>query len=44
MCTYFKTEIDIAQNLIDDFLFVTLSVRGPFHTKDLSEKKCEVRC
>ena len=32
MCTYFKTETDVAQNLIDDF-FQTLTVRGPFQKK-----------
>ena len=29
----FKTETDVAQNLIDDF-FLTLTVRGPFQSKD----------
>ena len=46
MCTYFKTETDVAQNLIDDF-FQTLTVRGPFQKKkkknggmgSISEKK-----
>ena len=33
MCTYFKTETDVAQNLIDYF-FLTLTVRRPFHRKD----------
>ena len=36
MCTYFKTKTDVAQNLIDDF-FLTLTVRGPFHKKLISE-------
>ena len=33
MCTYFKTETDVAQILID-FFFLTLTVRRPFHRKD----------
>ena len=33
MCTYFKTETDVAQILIDYF-FLTLTVRRPFHRKD----------
>ena len=43
MCTYFKTETDVAQNLIDDF-FLTLTVRGPFYRKNFKWKKnMEVR-
>ena len=38
MCTYFKTETDIAQNLVDYF-FLTLTVKGPFHGKGFKEKK-----
>ena len=38
MCTYFKTETDVAQNLIDDF-FLTLTVRRPSIGRILSEKK-----
>ena len=38
MCTYFKTETDVAQNLIDDF-FSNLTVRGTFHKKDFKLKK-----
>ena len=38
MCTYFKTETDVAQNLIEDF-FLTLNVRGPSIERILSEKK-----
>ena len=34
MCTYFKIETDLAQNLIGDFFFLTLTVRGPFHGGD----------
>ena len=34
----FKTETDVAQNLIDDF-FLTLTVRGPFQSKDFRWKK-----
>ena len=45
MCTYFKTETDekkktkktetdATRNLIDDFLFLTLAVRRPFHRKN----------
>ena len=33
MCMYFKTETDIAQNLIDYF-FLTLTVRRSFHRKN----------
>ena len=35
---YFKTETGVAQNLIDD-LFLTLTVRGPFHRKEKKKKK-----
>ena len=38
MRTYFNTEINVAQNLIDDF-FLTLAVKGPFHRKDFTWKK-----
>ena len=40
MCTYFKTETDVAQNLIDEFLskFDSFTVRGPFHRKDFFKK------
>ena len=31
---YFNTKTDVAQNLIDDFFFQTLTVRRPFHAKD----------
>ena len=34
MCMYFKAETDVAQNLINDFFFPTLTVREPFHRKD----------
>ena len=37
MCAYFKTKIDVAKNLINKFL--TLTVRGPFHRKDFKWKK-----
>ena len=37
MFTYFKTENDEAQNLINDF-FLTLTARGPFHRNDFKEK------
>ena len=37
MCTHFKTKTNIAQNLIDEFL--TLTVREPFHTNDFKSKK-----
>ena len=39
MCTYFKTKTDVTQNLIDEFFFLTLTVRGPFHRKDFKWKK-----
>ena len=32
MCTYFKVEFAVVQNMIDD-VFLTLTVRGPFHRK-----------
>ena len=38
MCTYFNTETDATQNLIDDF-FSTLAVRRPSIGRILSEKK-----
>ena len=38
MCAYFNTKTDKAQNLIDD-IFLTLTVRGPFHRKDSKCKK-----
>ena len=38
MCTYFKTETDVAQNLINDS-FLTLTVRGTFQRKDFKWKK-----
>ena len=38
MCTYFKTETDVVQNLIHDF-FLTFTVRRPFHRKDFKWKK-----
>ena len=38
MCTYFKTETDVAQNLIDYF-FLTLTVRRPFHRKDFKWRR-----
>ena len=34
MCTYFKSETDLSQNLIHDFFFQSLTVGGPFHGKD----------
>ena len=38
MCTYFKTETDTAQNLIDDF-FLTLAVRKDPSTGRISIEK-----
>ena len=38
MCKYFKTKINVAQNLMDYF-FLTLTVRGPLHRKDFKWKK-----
>ena len=35
MCTYFKTETDVAQNLADDF-FLILTARAPFHEADFT--------
>ena len=35
---YFKIETDVAQNLIDFFFFLTVTIRGLFHRIDLSEK------
>ena len=37
MCTYFKTETDVAEKLVDDF-FLTLTVSGAFHKKDFNWK------
>ena len=42
MCMYFKTETDVAQNLVDNFFFLTLTIRGPFHRKDF--KLGKYRC
>ena len=42
MCTYFKIETDLAQNLIDDF-FLILTVRGLSHRKDFKRKEIEAR-
>ena len=39
----FKKEINVVQNLIDDFFFLTLTVRGPFHRKDLKLKKYGIK-
>ena len=36
--TYFKTETDVAENLID-FFFLTLTVRRSYHWKDFRGKK-----
>ena len=41
MCTYFKTETDVAQNLINDS-FVTLTFRGPFQRKNFKFKNMGV--
>ena len=30
MCTYFETETDVAQNLINIFFLLTFTVRRPF--------------
>ena len=38
MYTYFKTETDIAQNLMD-FFFLILTVIGPSHRKEKKKKK-----
>ena len=38
MCAFFNTKTDKAQNLIED-IFLTLTVRGPFHRKDSNCKK-----
>ena len=40
MCTYFTTKTDVAQNLIDHFFFLTLTVRELSIERILSEKKC----
>ena len=41
MCTYFKIETDVVQNLIILYtiFFLTLTERGPFHRKDFKWKK-----
>ena len=38
MCTYFKTETDVAQ-IWSMIFFLTLNVRVPFHRKDFNWKK-----
>ena len=38
MCMYFKTETDIAQNLIDYF-YLTFTVRRPFHRKNFKWRR-----
>ena len=42
MCTYFKTETAVAQNLIDDF-FLTLTARWLFHRNDFKWKNMGVQ-
>ena len=42
MCTYFKTETDVSQNLID-FFFLTLTVGRPFHWRDFRRKNFGVK-
>ena len=39
MCTHFKTKTGVAQNLIDNFFFLILTVRGPLYRKDFKWKK-----
>ena len=39
MCTHFKTETDIAQNLIN-YSFLTLTVRRPFHRENFKWRGC----
>ena len=41
MCTYFKIETDVVQNLIILYMifFLTLTERGLFHRKDFKWKK-----
>ena len=39
LCTYTKIETDVAQNLINNFCFVILTLRGPFHREDFKFKK-----
>ena len=39
MCTYFNTKSGAAKNLIYDFFFLTLIVRGPFHRKNFMLNK-----
>ena len=34
MCKYFKIDTEVAQNPIDDFFLLTLTVRGTFHRKN----------
>ena len=36
---YFNTKADVAQNLVDYFFYITLTVRGPFHGNDCKWKK-----
>ena len=39
MCTNFKAKADVAQNMIDDFFFLILTIGGPFHKKDIKLTK-----
>ena len=39
MCTYFTTETDAAQNLIDNFFFLIWTVKRSFHRKGFKWKK-----
>ena len=39
MYIYFKTETDVAKNLINDFFFLIVTVRGPFHRSSFKRKK-----
>ena len=39
MCTYFEVETDVAQNLVDDFFFLILTVWWTFHMKDFKWEK-----
>ena len=43
VCTYFKTENNVAQNMIDDF-FLILTIGGTFHTKDFKGKNMGFWC
>ena len=39
MCTYYNTKANVTHSRIDDFFFLTLTVRRPCHRKDFKWEK-----